>query len=338
MPFDRRRAIYVNDRGEHEGMRRIGVLTSGGDAPGMNAAIRAVTRTARNKGIEVIGFIGGYEGLMDDDTVHLDIAAVGGILQRGGTILKTARSERFRTEEGVEAAVATLQRHDIDGLVTIGGDGTFRGALDLAEHGVTVAGIPGTIDNDMGYTDYTIGFDTAVNTVVEAIGKLKDTALAHNKTTIIEVMGRHCGDIALYSGLTGGAEYILLPEMELDMDSLAKKIREGIERGKHHCIIIKAEGVDIHKKDLAAFVEDITGDAPRVVVLGYLQRGGSPSARDRLLASLMGAQVVEQLESGASNIAVGMSGNAICTTELKAAVQQKREADLDLLRLMYSLA
>lgn len=319
-------------------MKRIGVLTSGGDAPGMNAAIRAVTRTALRKEMEVIGFVGGYDGLIDRQTMVLDIRTVGGILQHGGTILKTARSERFRTEEGVEEAVKTLDFYGIDALVVIGGDGSFRGAEELCRRGICVIGIPGTIDNDMGYTDYTIGFDTAVNTVIDAIGKIKDTAIAHSKTTIIEVMGRHCGDIALYSGLTGGAECILVPETEPDLDGLCEEINEGIRRQKNHCLIIKAEGVPISNAELAALIKERTGQDAREVVLGFLQRGGSPSAHDRLLASKMGAFAVELIEKESASCAIGISGSALTTMSIKEAIGIKREADLELLHLMYDLA
>jgi len=319
-------------------MRRIGVLTSGGDAPGMNAAIRAVTRTAMRKGMEVVGFVGGYDGLIDRDTMVLDIRTVGGILQHGGTILKTARSERFRTEEGVNQAMETLDWFGIDALVVIGGDGSFRGAAELAKRGVLIIGIPGTIDNDMGYTDYTIGFDTAVNTVIDAIGKIKDTTIAHSKTTIIEVMGRHCGDIALYSGLTGGAEYIMLPEMELDIEGLIDKINDGLERHKHHCLIIKAEGVPLTNAELSAIIEEKTGQVPREVVLGFLQRGGSPSARDRLLASKMGSYAVELIEQESTSCAIGISGRELTAAPLDEVINIKREADLELLHLMYSLS
>ena len=319
-------------------MKRIGVLTSGGDAPGMNAAIRAVTRTALRKGMEVVGFVGGYDGLIDRDTMVLDKRTVGGILQHGGTILKTARSERFRTEEGVAKAIETLDWMGIDALVVIGGDGSFRGANELSKRGICVMGIPGTIDNDMGYTDYTIGFDTAVNTVIDAIGKIKDTAIAHSKITIIEVMCRHCGDIALYSGLTGGAEYIMLPEMEMNLDSLMKNINEGIERHKHHCLIIKAEGVPISNKELAAYIEEKTGQMPREVVLGFLQRGGSPSARDRLLASKMGAFAVELIDKDSGSRAIAVQGRELVAMDLDEVINIKREADLELLHLMYSLS
>ena len=319
-------------------MKRIGVLTSGGDAPGMNAAIRAVTRTALRKGMEVVGFVGGYDGLIDRETMVLDKRTVGGILQHGGTILKTARSERFRTEEGVAKAIDTLDWMGIDALVVIGGDGSFRGANELSKRGICVMGIPGTIDNDMGYTDYTIGFDTAVNTVIDSIGKVKDTAIAHSKITIIEVMGRHCGDIALYSGLTGGAEYIMLPEMEMNLDSLMKNINEGIERHKHHCLIIKAEGVPISNKDLAAYIEEKTGQMPREVVLGFLQRGGSPSARDRLLASKMGAFAVELIEKDSGSRGIAVQGRELVAMDLDEVINIKREADLELLHLMYSLS
>ena len=319
-------------------IKRIGVLTSGGDAPGMNAAIRAVTRTALGKGMEVIGFVGGYDGLIDRNTMVLDKRTVGGILQFGGTVLKTARSKRFMTDYGVDAAVETLDFYGIDALVVIGGDGSFRGAEELSRRGICVMGLPGTIDNDMGYTDYTIGFDTAVNTVIEAIGKIKDTAIAHNKITIIEVMGRHCGDIALYSGLTGGAEYIMLPELELDIDGLIEKINEGIERHKHHCLIIKAEGVPVTNAELSAIITERTGQEPREVVLGFLQRGGSPSARDRLIASKMGAYAVELIDKDTGSRAIGLQGREITAMDLTEAIGIKREADLELMGLMYDLA
>ena len=297
-------------------MKRIGVLTSGGDAPGMNAAIRAVTRTALHKGMEVIGIRQGYRGLLDRDTVNLDIKAVGGILQLGGTLLKTARCPEFATPQGVAKAVANCKDLELDALVAIGGDGTFRGALDLSKSGVTVMGVPGTIDNDMGYTDYTIGFDTAVNFVIDSITRLKETALAHNKATIIEVMGRHCGDIALMSGLCGGAEHILIPEIELDVAKVCGDIKHGMDRGKSHCIVIKAEGVEISSHDLAKSIENVTGEEPRLVVLGYLQRGGAPTARDRMLAALTGNMAVELIEREAPSSAVGITGSEITALPL----------------------
>ena len=319
-------------------MSTIGILTSGGDAPGMNAAIRAVTRTAVAKGLRVIGFLGGYDGLMDGRYMDLTVENVAGIMHRGGTILETARSPRFTHRGGRELALETLHRLDVDGLITVGGDGTFRGALDFMKLGAKVIGIPCTIDNDMGCTDFTIGFDTAVNTVVDAIGKLKDTTLAHNKTTILEVMGRHCGDIALYSGLTAGAEAILIPELDLDLSLISKAVDKGLARGKHHCIIIRSEGISMSNEELAAYVEELTGDAPRVVILGYLQRGGSPTAQDRLLATLMGAEAVEHLDKGGSGLALGVWNGEVRTMPLKEAVALENQPNLDLLSLMYQLS
>ena len=319
-------------------MQKIGILTSGGDAPGMNAAIRAVVRSAKGLDMQVIGFTAGYEGLMDNVFRELSVEEVGGILQRGGTILETSRSDRFMQPEGQRAAVKTLEEHDISALIAIGGDGTYRGALDLAKLGVNVIGIPGTIDNDMGYTDYTIGFDTAVNTVVDAIAKIKDTTISHNKTSIIEVMGRKCGDIALFSGLTGGAECIMIPELAIDKDAIAEKIMDGAKRGKHHNIIIKAEGVDMSNEDLSLFVKGLTGDSPRVTVLGYLQRGGSPTVQDRLLATKLGVAACEAIKRGDVNVAVGVTGGDIITTPMEKAAAEKRQPDLEMMALMYDLA
>ena len=215
-------------------MNRIGVLTSGGDAPGMNAAIRAVVRCGLDCGMEVYGIERGYEGLLDGDFRLMDRYSVGDIMHRGGTVLKSARSARFMEDTWVDHAAGVLKTYGVEGLVIIGGDGTFRGGLELAKRGITVMGIPGTIDNDLGYTDFTIGFDTAVTTVLDAISKLRDTSSSHNRTTIVEVMGRQCGDIALFSGLAGGAEYVLVPEKELDLNALCVKIMDGMRKGKLH--------------------------------------------------------------------------------------------------------
>ncbi|MEA4922772.1 MAG: 6-phosphofructokinase [Eubacteriaceae bacterium] len=319
-------------------MRRIGVLTSGGDAPGMNAAIRAVVRTAIYEGLEPFGIERGYEGLLEESFQPMDLASVGDIMQRGGTVLKTARSKRFMTEEGRKLAASNMRKHGIDGLVVCGGDGSYRGALDLSKEGIDVIGVPCTIDNDMGYTDFTIGFDTAVNTVLSAIGNIRDTASAHERTSIIEVMGRECGDIALYSGVTGGADCILIPELPVDTDGLCKKIIAGVKRGKNHSIIIKAEGVELPTHELENIITAKTGQEVRTVVLAYLQRGGSPSAKDRMMASLMGSRAVELLMADESNIAVGMDGSLIKDTPLEKAVEIEREADLELLSLIDMLS
>jgi 6-phosphofructokinase 1 len=315
-------------------MKRIGVLTSGGDAPGMNAAIRSVVRTGIYYGMEVIGIERGYEGLLQNETRVMDISSVGDILHRGGTILKTARSEEFMTDAGLQKACNTLAQLEISDLVVIGGDGSMRGAIELSKKGISVMCLPGTIDNDMGYTDFTIGFDTAVNTVLGAISNIRDTASAHERTTIIEVMGRSCGDIALYAGVSGGAEYILIPELPVDMNGLCEKVKEGIRRKKSHNIIIKAEGVSTSSEQIAQIVLRETGQEARIVVLAYLQRGGSPSGRDRMLASLVGNRAVELIYDDSGSRAVGISGNEIIDISLEEAVGIKKEAALDLLSII----
>lgn len=314
-------------------MKRIGVLTSGGDSPGMNAAIRAVVRCGIEAGLEVYGVCRGYEGLLDGEIRELDRNSVGDILHRGGTILKTARSEKFRTEEGQRHAVNMLETFGIEGLVVIGGDGSLRGGLDLAKRGVKVMGLPGTIDNDLGYTDITIGFDTAVSTVLDAITKIRDTSSSHERTTVVEVMGRHCGDIALYAGLAGGAEAVMIPEIETDLNELCKKIVIGANRGKQHSIIIKAEGVGISSQELAETIQDRTGKETRLVVLSYLQRGGSPTLRDRMLATLTGAKAVELLKEDSGSKAIGQVEGKIIAYDLAEALSQTRELD----REMYDL-
>lgn len=315
-------------------MRRIGVLTSGGDAPGMNAAIRSVVRTGIYYGMEVVGIERGYEGLIQNETRVMDLCSVGDILHRGGTIIKTARSDEFMTEAGLQKAYNTLEQLEISDLVAIGGDGTLRGAIELSKKGISIMLVPGTIDNDMGYTDYTIGFDTAVNTVLGAISNIRDTASAHERTTVIEVMGRSCGDIALYSGVSGGAEYILIPELPVDIDGLCNKILEGVERKKTHNIIIKAEGVPVPTDELARIIHQRTGQEARVVVLAYLQRGGSPSCRDRMLASLMGNRAVELLYNDSGSRAIGIVGNEIVDYDMEDVVGMKKEPALDLLSII----
>lgn len=255
-------------------MARIGVLTSGGDSPGMNAAVRAIVRFGIDRGMEVYGISRGYEGLIDGEIEKMERRSVGDILQRGGTILKTARSKRFMTEEGQERAVRNLETFRIDALVVIGGNGSYAGALELSKRGVPVICLPGTIDNDLGYTDYTIGFDTAVNTVLDAITRIRDTSSAHERTTVIEVMGRHCGDIAIYSGLAGGAEYVLIPEVEPDLNDISLKILEGVNKGRLHSIIINAEGSMYPSDVLVENLSERTGREVKLVVLSYLQRGG----------------------------------------------------------------
>ncbi len=319
-------------------MKRIAVLTSGGDSPGMNAAIRAVVRCGIDKGMEVYGVSRGYEGLLDGEIRQMDRNSVGDILHKGGTILKTARSERFRTPEGVKKAAEMLHTFGIEGVVIIGGDGSMRGARELSQHGITVMCLPGTIDNDLNYSDVTIGFDTAVNTVLEAITKLRDTSSAHDRTTVIEVMGRDCGDIALYAGLAGGAEAVLIPEIPADVNEICRRIIEGSHRGKLHSIVIKAEGTEMTSGELARLIEERTGKETRKVVLGYLQRGGNPTLNDRNLATLTAAKAVELLYADSPSKAIGMSQGAIVAYELEDALAMPKEFNQNMYNLISVLS
>lgn len=314
-------------------MKKIGVLTSGGDSPGMNAAIRAAVRSALYNGMKVYGIERGYDGLIEGDFREMDVSSVADILHRGGTILHTARSARFMTAEGRAMACNMLRNFEIDSLIVIGGDGSMHGALELSKLGVPVMCLPGTIDNDLGYTDYTIGFDTAVNTVLSAISNIRDTSSSHERTTIIEVMGRHCGDIALYAGLAGGAESILIPEQPFDINAVCKKLIQGRNRGKLHNIIIKAEGVDIGTNELASLIHERTGLDAKLVVLGYLQRGGSPTSSDRLLASRTACKAVELISEDSESRAIGINGGEIVHYALADALQIKRESNLEFMEL-----
>jgi 6-phosphofructokinase 1 len=314
-------------------MKRIGILTSGGDAPGMNAAIRAVVRGAIYNDMIPYGIRRGYEGLIDGDLYEMNASSVSDIMQRGGTILKTARSQRFMTEDGQKRAMGILKTFGIDGLVIIGGDGSMTGGLQLAREGINIMGLPGTIDNDLAYTEYTIGFDTAVNTVLSALGNVRDTSSSHERTTVIEVMGRHCGDIAIYAGLTGGAEIILTPEREVDVDAICRKMIQGRNRGRLHNIIMKAEGVDISTEELVNQIQDRTGMETKPVVLGYIQRGGSPTAKDRMLASRMGYRAVELLRDGTRCQAIGIRGAEIINMDIETALKLERRTNQELLNL-----
>ncbi len=311
-------------------MKKIAILTSGGDAPGMNAAVRAAVRTGLSMGMEVLGIERGYEGLLDGEIRKMEWHSVGDILQRGGTILRTARSERFREAKWQKHAVDMLQTFGIEGLIVVGGDGSFHGGLELDRLGVTVMGIPGTIDNDLGCTDYTIGFDTAVNTVLSMISNLRDTASAHERTTIVEVMGRHCGDIALHAGLAGGADVILVPEMETDINLVCRRVLRGQQSGKLHSIIMKAEGVDMSVQQLAEIIEERTGREVRSVVPGYIQRGGTPTGRDRMLASVMASKAVKLLYDDERSKAIGIINNEITAVDLADALEMKKEFRKDL--------
>lgn len=299
---------------------KIGVLTSGGDAPGMNAAIRAVVKASMKKGFECYGVFRGYDGLIDGEVERIDSRFVSGSIQRGGTILQTARCPRFLTEEGQEKACTVAKTFGLDALVCIGGDGTMRGAIDLAKGGVNVMFIPATIDNDVAYTDYTIGFDSAVNTALEAIGKVRDTTAAHDRSVVIEVMGRHCGDIALAAGMSGGAEKILVPGDTVDINEIAREIIVGQQHGRKHYIVIKAEGVDYDTAKLAKDIEAASGHECKSIALSYIQRGGSPTASDRILGSLFGVKAVELIADGFTNRAVGEVGREIINLPIEEAL------------------
>jgi len=317
---------------------RVGILTSGGDAPGMNACIRAVVRGCLSKGVEPWGIYQGYDGLLNDEIVQLNVASVADIIHRGGTVLRTARSDAFMTPQGRFKAYEILKKHGIEALCVIGGDGTLTGGLELfKETGMKVYGLPGTIDNDLGYTDYTIGFDTAVNTALTAIGQIRDTSSSMGRTTIIEVMGRECGDIALYAGLAGGAEDILIPEQSYDIDKIASEIVSGVNRGKLHSIIIKAEGVSLSTQALAEILELKTGCQTKTVLLGYIQRGGSPTARDRVLASRLGFRAAELVAEGAESCAIGIHGDDIVAIPLEEALAMKKKSHTDFIEICNAL-
>lgn len=310
----------------------IAVMTSGGDAPGMNAAIRAVVRTSIYKGMEVYGIYGGFEGLIEGKIEKLNLSSVADIIQKGGTILGTSRSKRFQTEEGQESAVSKLKIYNIDKLVVLGGDGSAKGALALEKKGIRTAVIPCTIDNDMGYTESTIGFYTAVETVTDAISKIRDTTEAHGRANVVEVMGRSCGDIALYAGISGGAESIIVPEMETNMDEIAKKMLEGKNRGKRHHIILVAEGAG-EAHEVAKELQKLTGIETRVTILGYIQRGGSPGPADRIMATSMGVVAVESLLENKS-VAIGIRGGRIFSEPIGTALRTKNKFNRKLYETM----
>ena len=318
-------------------MKKIAVLTSGGDAPGMNAAIRAVVRKAKYHNVDVVGVYYGYEGLYEGKYELLDIGAVGGIIQRGGTKLFSARFPKFKEDEVQLKAIERMRAEGIEGLIVIGGDGSYRGAMALTSKGFPCVGIPGTIDNDIPGTDYTIGFDTAVNTVIESIDKIRDTAMSHENTFIVEVMGRDAGDIALWAGLAAGAESVLIPEEQYDLDDIIKRIEKGIARGKRHSIIILAEGV-MPASDLAKLIKERIDIQIRVSVLGHIQRGGSPSAGDRVLAGRLGARAVEVLLEGRGGRAVGVKNHNIIDYDLREAYENKHKADISLYTLSKELS
>lgn len=306
-------------------VKTIGVLTSGGDAPGMNAAIRAVVRTGIAKGLNVKGIMRGYAGLLKEEIIDMDSRSVSDIIQRGGTILYTARCAEFRTEEGQKLGAEICRKHGIDGIVVIGGDGSFNGACKLANLGINTIGLPGTIDQDIACTDYTIGFDTAINTAMEAIDKVRDTSTSHERCSIIEVMGRNAGYIALWCGIANGAEDILLPERyDGNEQALIDRIIENRKRGKKHNIIINAEGIG-HSGSMARRIEAATGIETRATILGHMQRGGTPTCKDRVYASIMGARAAELLCEGKSNRLVAYKHGEFVDFDIQEALQMKKD-------------
>ena len=318
-------------------VKRIGILTSGGDAPGMNAAVRAVVRTALGKGIECVGIRRGWNGLINSDFFPMDSDSVSHILDRGGTILFTARSEEFINEGGRKKAVATCKLLGLDGIVAIGGDGTFRGALELSRMGIPVVGIPATIDNDIGCSNYTIGFDTACNTAIECIDKLRDTMQSHERCSVVEVMGRHAGYLALYVGIAVGATAVLIPERDVDFEKdVVERIRESRLAGNTHFMIVVAEGagsaVEIGKR-----IQETVGIDPRVTVLGHIQRGGSPSSRDRITATYMGYEAVRLLAEGKTCRVVALQGENYVDYDITEALQMTKSLDQHTYEVMRAL-
>ncbi len=319
-------------------MKKIAVLTSGGDAPGMNAAVRAVARAALYKGIGVYGVYRGYNGLINGDLEEMSLRSVSDIIHRGGTVLYTARSPEFRTEEGIQKAVKTCREHGIEGVVVIGGDGSFRGALDLSRHGISCIGIPGTIDNDIACCEQTIGYDTAMNTSMELVDKLRDTSQSHDRCSVVEVMGRHAGYIALNVGIAVGATSILVPEIPYDFEKdVMDRIRATAATGKKHFIIVVAEGVG-HVTELAEKIEAESGIESRATILGHVQRGGSPTLRDRVLASRMGYEAVQLLEAGKSNRVVAIQSDRIVDFDIEEALAMKKLLDVDLYRMAHEIS
>lgn len=314
-------------------VKSIAVLTSGGDSQGMNAAVRAVVRSALYYGLEVYGVQRGYQGLINNDLRQMDLRSVGDIIQRGGTILQTARCKEFMTPEGQERGAQVLRERGIDGLVVIGGDGSYQGANKLSKLGIKTMGLPGTIDNDIPFTDFTIGFDTAVSIVVDAINKLRDTMTSHERSSVVEVMGRHCGDIALYAGLASGAETILVPEIPFNLDEVSKRMQENFKHGKRHSIILIAEGAG-KGEDVARHITTCCGIEPRVTVLGHIQRGGTPTHNDRMLASQLGDFAVRQLMEGHSGKSCGIIRGELVATDIDVVVNSKKPFNMD----MYNLA
>ena len=314
-------------------MNTIGVLTSGGDAPGMNAAVRAVVRTAIALGMKVKGIRRGYNGLIEGDIIDLDVRSVSDIIHRGGTVLYTARSPRFKTEEGMKEAIDNCKKHGIEGIVVIGGDGSYRGARDLSLRGIPCVGVPGTIDNDISSTEYTIGFDTAMNTAMEMVDKIRDTAQSHDRCSVVEVMGRRAGYLALQAGIAVGATAVLVPEVEFKIEDVIEKIKATQKTGKKHFIVVVAEGVG-GVEEIAKKIEAETGVEARATILGHVQRGGNPTVRDRVMATEMGYAAVKLLKDGIGNRVIGWKKGEIVNYDIYEALNMKKPFDDE----MYEIA
>lgn len=318
-------------------IKKIGVLTSGGDAPGMNAAIRAVVRTALSKGMEVYGIRRGYVGLISGDIIKMDARSVSDIIHRGGTMLYTARCPEFRTEEGLQKAKDTCEELGLEGIVVIGGDGSFRGAADLSARGILCVGLPGTIDNDIACTDYTIGYDTAMNTAMEMVDKLRDTSQSHDRCTVVEVMGRNAGYIAVNTGIACGAIEIITREVPYDLDAIAKKMLEAKANGKQNFVIVVSEGIG-NANEIAKIIEEKTHIESRATILGHVQRGGSPTVRDRVLAAELGHYAVGLLEQGISNRVVGIQKDEIVDFDIQEALSMKKAYETELHKIAEQIA
>ncbi|MBK6644916.1 MAG: 6-phosphofructokinase [Anaerolineales bacterium] len=317
----------------------IGILTSGGDAPGMNAAIRAVVRTALVNDMNVIGVMHGYEGLINGEFRPLGARDVGGILQRGGTVLLTSRSKRFQESSGQREAIRKMNEAGMDALIVIGGEGSMNGACALSKQGVRVIGLPGSIDNDIWGTNIAIGTDTAMNTIMDAVDKLRDTASSHQRAFLIETMGRNSGYLAVMAGIICGAEIVLIPETPVDQQEIAAAVEDAYKRGKTHAIIINAEGSGIRTVDLAQMIDDMDlGFKTRMTILGHIQRGGSPSAYDRLLASRMGVRAVEALVEGTHGVMTGLKGKGIDFVSLEEVITNKRKVNMEYYHMVKVLA
>ena len=314
-------------------MNTIGVLTSGGDAPGMNAAVRAVVRTAIAMGMKVKGICRGYNGLIEGDIIDLDVRSVSDIIHRGGTVLYTARSPRFKTEEGMREAIDNCKKNGIEGIVVIGGDGSYRGARDLSLRGIPCVGVPGTIDNDISSTEYTIGFDTAMNTAMEMVDRLRDTSQSHDRCSVVEVMGRRAGYLALQTGIAVGATAVLVPEIEFKIEDVIEKIKATQKTGKKHFIIVVAEGVG-GVEEIAKKIEEGTGVESRATVLGHVQRGGNPTIRDRVMATEMGYAAVKLLNDGIGNRVIGWKNGDIVNYDIYEGLNMKKPFDNE----MYEIA